>query len=109
MKKLIMETIKGATLVGGKTVLGVLAVTASSGLVEDIIDKVRYNRNVKYSDAVSVILKSGMFSTDKQKALVALKKEEGTEFYKAIIQVVKSNMCSRDKLETIINLSKEEA
>ena len=108
MTKTIMDIVKNTAGISGKAVVYTLVFAASSGLVEDIIDKVRFSGNVKYSDAVKVITDSGMFSADKQQALAVLKQNKDADFYKAVIQVVKSNMYSSDKLKTITNLCKEE-
>ena len=72
--------------------------------MKDAANMIYYVGDVKYSDAVGVIMNSRMFSSDKTKAIEALKKDGDTEFYKSVIQVVNSNMFSSDKLKTIINM-----
>jgi hypothetical protein len=66
-----------------------------------------YIGDVKYSDAVSVIMDSGMYSSDKTRAVEMLKKDGDSEFYKSIIKVVNSNMFSSDKLKLITTMCKE--
>ena len=69
----------------------------------------RYKGNVKYSYAVDVIMNSSMFSSDKNRAVAVLNKNEDAEYYRAVIKVVKSNMYPSDKIRAITNLNGEEA
>lgn len=75
--------------------------------LKDTNNVMYYVGDVKYSDAVGVIMNSRMFSSDKTKAIEVLKKNEDKEFYKSVIQVVNSNMFSSDKLTTIVNMCTE--
>ena len=111
MKKfeITKETIKNVSKVCGMVALYGVALATSNMSVKDIIDKVRFNGNVKYSDAVSVIMDSSMFSSDKTRAIDAVKRDGDADYYRAVIQIVKSSMFSSDKVRTIANLYNEEA
>ena len=84
-------------------ILGPIAVAVwyNKSTVQDVMNEIRYNGNVKYDDAVKVITDSGMYSGDKCDAISLLKTGESSEYYKAIVNVVRSNMYSSDKLEMI--------
>ena len=104
-KDMVMSTGKSV----GVGVLYGLMFLASKVAVSDVVDMVRYKGNVKYSDAVDVIMNSSMYSSDKNRALVALRRDEDAEYYRAVIRVVNSNMFSSDKIKTIADLNGEEA
>lgn len=59
------------------------------------------NNEATYSDAVSVVMNSAMFSGDKQKVLSMLKKYGDTDYYNSVIEVMESSMFSSDKIKTI--------
>lgn len=105
--KITKETIMTTGKSIGVGVLYGLAFIASKVAVGDVIDMVRYKGNVKYSDAVDVIMSSNMYSSDKSRALAVLKKDEDTDYYRAVVRVMKSNMFSSDKIKTISDLSNE--
>ena len=68
----------------------------------------RNNTNGKYSDAVDAIMKSDMFSSQKQEAVSMLKTDGNEEYYKAIISIANdSRMLTNNKVETIKNLSEK--
>ena len=73
---------------------------------KDIVEKLRYSGNVKYSDAVNVILSGTMFSTDKNKMMELLKPNEDADYYRSVIHVVESSMYSGDKVEAIKTINK---
>jgi hypothetical protein len=100
--------IGGAVKVICKVVLYGSAIANCSNLTDNIIDKVRYSRNVKYSDAIDVIVNSNMLDNYKNEALGLVKKNEDTEYYKAIIKIVKSDMLGSNRLVAIANLNKGE-
>lgn len=102
------DTITNAAKVCGMVAIYGVALATSNASVKDIIDKVRYSGNVKYSDAVSVIMDSSMFSSDKTRVIDVVKKDGDVEYYRAVIQIVKSSMFSSDKVKTIVNLCKDE-
>ena len=106
--KITKETIMTTGKSIGVGVLYGLVFIASKVAVSDVIDMVRYKGNVKYSDAVDVIMTSSMYSADKNRAVAALKKDKDTEYYRAVVRVVRSNMYSSDKIKTITDLSDED-
>ena len=81
-------------------VFGLMFVSPYIGRKE-IVDTVRYSCNVKYSDAVEVVLQSTMFSGDKTKAIAMIPKDKDSDFYKSVIAVMKSNLFSGDKLKML--------
>lgn len=103
------ETVGKVAKVAGTVALYGLAVVVNKVSVKDIVETVRYNGNVKYSDAVSVIMDSDMFSSDKSTATTILKNNKDAEYYKAVIKIAKSTMYSSDKVELIAELSAEES
>lgn len=110
MKKLNIT--KGTIKNVFKVVCGVavysIATAKSNNMAKDIIDMVRYSGDVKYSDAINVIMDSNMFDSNKNEAMVLLKKNQDAEYYKTIIQIVKSNMFDSNKIRAITNLNKDE-
>ena len=59
-----------------------------------------------YSGAVKAIMNSDMWSTDKERAIAVLKRDESAEYYSAIISIVTGrNMWSTDKIKLIEKLS----
>lgn len=110
MKKLNItkETIKDTFKVACRITLCGLAIVKSSNTAKDIIDMVRYSGNVKYSDAVDVIMDSNMFDSNKNEALALLKKNKDAEYYKTIIRIVKSNMFDSNKIKAITNFNNDE-
>lgn len=81
-------------------------VTVLPYVSKDIVEKMRYSGNVKYSDAVNVILSSTMFSSDKNKMIELLKSDVDADYYRSIIHVVESSMYSGDKVEAIKTINK---
>lgn len=72
--------------------------------VKKLFEEFRYSGKVGYDDAVSVILRSSMYSSDKVKASNILKVGEDSTYYKAAIAIVRSSAYSGDKLEMLENL-----
>lgn len=65
---------------------------------------------VGYNNAVEAIMNSTMFSSDKAKAVSALKLNASPELYLAIINIVKSSILSIEKLNLILEMcGREEA
>ena len=59
-----------------------------------------------YDDAISAIMKSGMFSHDKADAAAVLKRDGNAEFYRAIIHIAEDDdVFSHDKASMIKALS----
>lgn len=95
-----------AELVCGATAY-VLLLTASGKAMSYVTDS--SNSGITgYDDAVNAIMKSGMFSHDKAKAVAELKRNGNSTFYKAIIHIAKdSSMFSHDKANMIVELSQD--
>ena len=93
---------RGMVVVG--PILG--AALLNERTVKKLYDEFRYSGKVTYDDAVSAILNSGMYSSDKVKAANILNVGEDTTYYKAAIAVVRSSAYSGDKLEMLENLKK---
>lgn len=91
---------------GSKIVIPIMSYAVFSGAGHELLDKIRYSGKVKYDDAVKAITNSNMMSSDKTKALVSLKKDGDSEFYRAVIDTVTSTMFSSDKVETILSMCK---
>jgi hypothetical protein len=59
-----------------------------------------------YGDAVEAIMDSDMFSSDKEKAMEALKVDGDSGYYKAVIHVANSDTFSSSKAKTIMSMNK---
>ncbi len=57
-----------------------------------------------YGSAVNAIMESDMWSSDKQRAIATLKRDESAEFYKAVISIAESDAWSSDRLRMIQGL-----
>ncbi len=60
--------------------------------------------SVGYSNAISAISNSDMYSSDKFRAIESVEDDRDSEYYKAIIGIAKSNMSSTDRRVAIENL-----
>ena len=87
-----------------KVVVSILGVTLSSITIADVLDLVRYSGNVKYNDAVKVIMDSNMLPSYKAEIMTILKRDETSEYYKVVIDTVRSSMLGSTKVEIIRNL-----
>lgn len=76
--------------------------------MKDVVKTIRYNGNVTYSDAVGVIINSGMLSSTKSEAMAELKKNKDSDYYRAIIQVVESGLLGSDKIRAIQSINEED-
>lgn len=93
---------------GCKFVIPILEIVLFSKSAKDTIDDLRLScGSVGYDDAVKAISNSGMYSGDKTKVILALKRNEETDFYRAIINTVRSSMYSSDKVKIILNMCGE--
>lgn len=103
MKKfnITKEHIGNVVKIGGIALLYGLASMASRTSVKDMFDNIRYSGNVTYSDAVSAIMDSDMFDSNKTKAIELLRRNENVEYYKTIIDIVRSNMFDSNKIKAI--------
>lgn len=101
------ETVGKIARNGCRVALYALAVILPHVSVKETVDAIRYSGNVEYSDVISVIMNSSMFSSDKQEMISLMKKDKDAEYYRSIIQVVKSNMYSGDKVKTIKTIAGE--
>lgn len=103
MKKFKIDTGKVGEVIEsvGNLVLLAAVVVLPCVTSRDIINKVRYSGNVKYSDAVNATLTGSMYSTDKTKVIAMLPKNGDAELYKSVIQIVNSSLYSSGKVEAI--------
>lgn len=108
MMNITKENVKETFKIVGTIVLYGVAVAQSCIKVKDVADMIRYSGNVKYSDAVNVIMSSDMFDSRKNEAMELLKRNKDSEYYKAVIRIVNSDMFDSNKIRAITNLSKEE-
>lgn len=104
-----VRMIKNFAKRSGQVLVPILGVALSSISVKDILDMTRYSGEVGYGDAVNAIMTSNMYSSDKNKAVSILKRDETSDFYKAVINVARGNAYSSDKVRTISNMSVIEA
>lgn len=87
----------------------IVGVLLFSNAAASKLETMRYNvGKAGYDDAVRAIMNSGMWSTDKSKAVTLLKEDKSSEFYKAVIDIVRSSMWSEDKLKTIQSMCKND-
>lgn len=103
MKKLNFERIGNCVMtVCGLVVVGAIA-AVNVATADDII---RYDRaSVGYGDAVSAILNSDMWSSDKHRAIAAMDKHANKEIYKAVIVIANNDsMLPSDKVRAIYAL-----
>ena len=107
MKKLKVtkETVGKIVNTGCKAVLYGLAIVLPYATEKNMTAMKYYIGTANYSDAVGVIMSSSMFSSDKNKVIEILKRDENPEYYKSVIQVVNSTMFSGDKIKAIKMLS----
>lgn len=90
----------------GLTLKGV-AYLSSILAAMDIVDKINFNSETTYSDAVEAIMESDMFSSAKKEIMEFVTPDKNNDFYKAVIQVVNSDMFSNSKVEVIKNMCNE--
>ena len=107
--KITRETIGNVFKVGGMIILSGLAAMTSKTSAKDVIDNIRYSGNVSYSDAVSVVMDSDMFDSNKNRVMELLKKDGDVEYYKTIIKIIKSDMFDSNKIRAITLLDGEES
>lgn len=95
-----------AELVCGATAYVLLL--AASGKAMNYVTDSPNSGIAGYDDAVNAIMKSGMYSHDKARAVAELKRNESSTFYKAIIHIAKdSSMYSHDKVSMIAEMSQD--
>lgn len=100
--------VKNVASKGCKYVIPIVEIILVSKSAKDTIDDLRLAcGSVGYDDAVKAISNSSMYSGDKTKVLLALKRDGDTNFYRAIINTVKSSMYSSDKTTIILNMCGE--
>lgn len=94
---------------GLKLVIPIVAAAIAKSGQADLNSIFRTANDYTYSGAVQAIMRSSMWSDDKNKAIEALTKDESSEVYKAICSIANSSMWSDDKRKTIVNMCKKEA
>lgn len=101
-----INVVKYVTKKGFETAIPILEVVIVKTLLSDNkTTVVRYYGEVKYDDAIKAIMESGMFSSDKTKAIETLKMDGTSELYSGVINIVNSNMFSSDKLKSIKHMN----
>lgn len=104
MKKISLETIGNFAEKACEIISYGVFMVASYKLVEHAVTE-SDNTIVGYDAAVEAIMKSDMYDHDKSNAISALKRYEGSSFYKAIIHIAKdSGMYSHNKVDMIKKL-----
>lgn len=90
-------------------IIGPVAVAAmyNKSTIQKVIDEIRYNGNVGYDDVIKAITDSGMYSSDKCRAVELLKVDGSAEYYKAICSIVRSDGYSSSKLGMIETMNKK--
>lgn len=83
------------------------AIFSQRGAIINAIDELRYSGNVKYDDAVKVIMDSDMIAAYKTNILKILKRDQDSEYYKTIIHIVKSDVIAAYKVDMISEINKE--
>jgi len=104
MRKVNWECIKNGMGQYGKPVLYGLAALASYVASEYIKQYCENATPVGYDGAVRTIMNSSMFSSDKTRAIAAMKPNCDAEVYKAVVHIVNGNAYSSDKIAMIANL-----
>lgn len=105
--KIDLEKIKNATVKVGSTVLKMAVLVAPFLSMNKTVTEVRYIGPVTYSDAISALLSSNMFSGDKTKIAAMLPKNKNADFYRSIIAVIESTMFSNDKVKMIKDICED--
>lgn len=109
MTKIDTSKLKGITTLlkeGGKLALiGTAFMLTRPSTWEYIADKLSEDSEVTYSDAVTAIMNSGMFGSDKVKATNLLAKNGDSEYFRSVVSIVKSGMFGSDKVKLIQNLT----
>lgn len=108
--KITKETVGKIGKAGGILALYGIAAVVSRISVDDVLDSIRYGKNVSYGDAIGVIMNdSCMLDSYKNEAIAVLKKNADSEYYKAVVKIMKSNMLGSGKVTAITNLNAEES
>lgn len=103
-----LGTVKRIVSKGCEIAIPIIQVALVGKSVSDIADDLKLRcGSVGYDDAVKVISESGMYSGDKTKVILALKRNEETDFYRAVINTAKSSMYSSDKVKIILKMCGE--
>lgn len=101
------ETV-GKVIKGGLNVaVGLLVLTWPSLIERSVTVMAQPACDVKYSDAVRVIMNSIMLSSYKEEALGILKRDGDAEYYKSVIMVIESNSLSSTKMDMMRKLSEK--
>lgn len=110
-KDIICKGLTGAVGMAKKgiRVIGPVAVAVmyNKSTIQKVIDEIRYNGNVGYDDVIKAITDSGMYSSDKCRAVELLKPDGSVEYYKAICSIVRSDGYSSSKLGMIETMNKK--
>lgn len=95
------KVLKGIGVVGGVILAGVVACCCE----QTHIDEFHTCDDSGFSEAVDAIMNSGMWSSDKQKAISAMKSGCSYDIYAAVIKIAESQTTwSSDKVKMIEKL-----
>lgn len=110
MSKINWKQVGSTIINGGGVIVGVALCTVPYlKTIRDVAESVRYYRGcVSYSDAVSAVLSSDMFSSAKEEAVKMIPKDGDNELYRSIIQVVNSDAFSGNKVNMIKDICGKE-
>lgn len=106
MINLSLRTVgKYALKVCGLALYGLLA-TKSLKVEVDMSDE-HGMTEPRYGDAIAAIVESDMWTSDKDRVVAMLKRDEYVEYYRSVISIVKGDMWSSTKVSMIENLNKK--
>ena len=110
MSKMNWQQVGSTIINGGSIIIGVALCTIPYlKTIRDVSESVRYYRGcVSYSDAVSAVLNSDMFSSAKEEAVKMIPKDGDNELYRSIIQIVNSDAFSSNKANMIKDICGKE-
>ena len=106
--------VRGLTCVAGVAKKGIrvigpvtIAAVYNRSTIQKVVEEIRYSGNVGYDDVIKVITDSGMYSSDKCRAVELLRGDGDSEYYKAVVNIVRSDGYSSSKLAMIETMNKK--
>lgn len=101
-----IDTLKKACKVIGTVLVSVGEVAYAVKYAGDTASNLHYYDRVDYADAIESVMKSSLWSEDKNKIAIILPRDEKSDFYRAVVKIVQSNMWSEDKVRAIKGMCK---
>ena len=90
---------EGCKLIVPIMILGVI------GTMEKKVQNITYVAGeANYGNTVKAIMESDMFSSDKNKLILVIPRDEDSQFYFGVIEIVKSDMFSSNKVNSVKNM-----